>query len=199
MAEFDPDFASGTEEGDADINIDEYTSLINEDPEKVKKSFIKRFGSRAKKAWRSLIELVKQRNPEEYTKYSRISFEMNETTDDAKDRILSEYPNFRLDNIRLTEDKGVIKIEVKYFGKDKSKKWTDKKLFNKSQKLFNKNGTLSKHVTELEAFKRASLGLLQAASRSEGLKEGIEKTKKVYEDRIVGYEKKIDEMRKKCV
>ena len=106
------DFDPTTEEGQVDINDEEYDSLIpndHVDPEGLFDKLTRRFGDRARSAWESLRRKWQARNPHghvpEYLQLQTFdTLEQNETilhilrdpVEAAKERLSELYENFQL-------------------------------------------------------------------------------------------------------
>ena len=166
--EADPDFDPATEEGQTDINDEEYESLIpneNVDPQGLFDKLRRRFGDRARSAWRSLGEKWKSRNqgrrlPEYLQLKTFDTLEDNETPldwlsdpiDRAKNRLSELYENFNFDEVKLSEKDGKVYIRLQ---NTKTGGWT------KPYLLFTQEGEVTAEVKRLKGFEMASRGLLE--------------------------------------
>ena len=166
--EVDPDFDPTPEEGQTDINDEEYESLIpneNVDPQGLFDKLRRRFGDRARSAWRSLGEKWKSRNqgrrlPEYLQLKTFDTLEDNETPldwlsdpiDRAKNRLSELYENFNFDEVKLSEKDGKVYIRLQ---NTKTGGWT------KPYLLFTQEGEVTAEVKRLKGFEMASRGLLE--------------------------------------
>ena len=133
--EGETDFDPTTEEGQVDINDEEYDSLIpndNVDPGGLFDKLTRRFGDRARSAWESLRRKWQARNPDqqvpEYLQLQTFdTLEQNDTIlhilrdpiEAAKERLLELYENFNFDEAKLSEKGDIVYIQFPEAAKEK--------------------------------------------------------------------------------
>ena len=177
------DFDPTTEEGQIDINDEEYETLLpnkNVDAEGLYDKLTTRFGDRAKSALRALRSKWAARNPwREYPEYLQMetfsAFEdlhqiVGDPIQEAKERLLELYENFNFDEARLVEKDDV--VYIKFENQKQPGKWT------KPEKLFTEEGEIRDRVKNLKGFQMASRGLL---GRLEDFNARVAAEKKVQE------------------
>ena len=193
------DFDPTTEEGQVDINDEEYDSLIpndHVDPEGLFDKLTRRFGDRARSAWDSLRRKWQARNPDRHVpEYLQLqtfdTLEQNEALrqilrdpiEAAKERLSELYENFNFDEAKLSEKDDV--VYIRFPDQRKIGKWT------KPEKLFTEEGEIRDRVKNLKGFQMASRGLLGmledlnarvAAERTvEDLKETLDEREREYQ------------------
>ena len=184
--EGETDFDPTTEEGQVDINDEEYDSLIpndNVDPEGLFDKLTRRFGDRARSAWDSLRRKWQARNPDRHVpEYLQLqTFDTLEQNDvirqilrdpieAAKERLSELYENFNFDEAKLSEKDDV--VYIRFPDQRKIGKWT------KPEKLFTEEGEIRDRVKNLKGFQMASRGLL---GRLEDLNARVAAEKRVQE------------------
>ena len=186
--EGETDFDPTTEEGQADINDDDYDALFTEDesPRRFFDRMVDRFGSAWRRYMPSIRRMWQSRNPGQaappYLRLEQLNT-VEDPVEAAKERLSELYENFNFDEVQLSEKDGNVYIQTENAQEHAKSKWT------KPQRLFTQEGEVREDVKRLKGFQMASRGLL---GRLEEVNARVAAEKRVQE-----LEKTLEEMQRR--
>ncbi|XP_031552838.1 uncharacterized protein LOC116290011 [Actinia tenebrosa] len=188
------DFDPLTEEGQVDINDEEFdawTQGAETDPLIYDAALENKYGSRWKSFKAALNRMWQSKNRgspvPEYLELQNIDEQgatARETVEWATQELRMRYPNFEVDDIRLTERGNKVLISVRDMRYPDANRWT------KPQLLFDDSGSVKVNVARLRGFKEATRSDLERLKtlnervalerRAEGLQETLEEREADY-------------------